>query len=362
MQTATKRVDSLDWLRGLMALSIMLYHLAHWLFSTPGSDSVLGRLGVYGVSVFFVLSGLSMTIVYNSYIKNLSTAMNFYIRRIFRIWPLLWLVVLLTLVVRQGDAVPVSYSFQTIFLNFTTLFGFINPTNYIPTGAWSIGNEMVYYALTPFIFALYNKSRKAGNIGLFVTFGMGIYFAFFGLVSTRYISSQWSSYVNPFNNLFLYYAGIALYYNFNNIKINQWVNLGILLTCVFLFTFLPYHGNGIVLVTRWPRIIFSVLSILAVFSVYKIDFTVPRFIEYPLSKLGVATYAVYLLHPVIPYFLGICISSYIAWNPILKAAVVAFTTIGLSILSYYLFEVRMIRLGKKLSNNTTYFFEPNLKK
>ena len=57
------RIESLDWLRGLMAVSIMIYHLTGGLFFTLDSSSVLGRLGVYGVSVFFVLSGLSMAVV-----------------------------------------------------------------------------------------------------------------------------------------------------------------------------------------------------------------------------------------------------------------------------------------------------------
>jgi peptidoglycan/LPS O-acetylase OafA/YrhL len=55
-QEAHPRIEALDWLRGLMAVSIMLYHLTIWYIVALDSSSVLGRLGIYGVSVFFVLS------------------------------------------------------------------------------------------------------------------------------------------------------------------------------------------------------------------------------------------------------------------------------------------------------------------
>ncbi|MFW6525104.1 acyltransferase family protein [Acinetobacter baumannii] len=91
-----KRFESLDWLRGLMAFAIMIYHLTGWTLFHPEAGSVLGNFGIYGVSIFFVLSGLSMGIVYNNYIKNFQTGLVFFVRRLFRLLPLLgfasWLI------------------------------------------------------------------------------------------------------------------------------------------------------------------------------------------------------------------------------------------------------------------------------
>jgi exopolysaccharide production protein ExoZ len=137
------RNEPLDWLRGLLAAAIMLYHLV--------ASSLLGRLGVYGVSMFFVLSGLSIALVYHRFIIDGATAGRFFVRRVFRIWPLLWLAVIAVAVARALQGREVNWS--QIALNLTTLFGFISPSDYINTGAWSIGNEMVYYALTPAIVA-----------------------------------------------------------------------------------------------------------------------------------------------------------------------------------------------------------------
>ncbi len=67
-QGFANRIESLDWLRGLMAIAIMFYHLTSWHITPLDSSSVLGRLGIYGVSVFFILSGLSMAVVYSNFI------------------------------------------------------------------------------------------------------------------------------------------------------------------------------------------------------------------------------------------------------------------------------------------------------
>ncbi|MDC4571079.1 acyltransferase family protein, partial [Acinetobacter baumannii] len=85
-----KRFESLDWLRGVMAFAIMIYHLISWEVFHPQAGNVLGNFGIYGVSIFFVLSGLSMGIVYNKYIKDFHTSIVFFVRRLFRLLPLLW--------------------------------------------------------------------------------------------------------------------------------------------------------------------------------------------------------------------------------------------------------------------------------
>ncbi|MCB0760440.1 MAG: acyltransferase family protein, partial [Flavobacteriales bacterium] len=58
------RLYNLDYLRGLAAFGIMIYHYLTWTLGKFSADDFLGRLGVYGVSVFYVLSGLTLYYVY----------------------------------------------------------------------------------------------------------------------------------------------------------------------------------------------------------------------------------------------------------------------------------------------------------
>ena len=344
----SSRIETLDWLRGLMALSIMFYHLTIWIIAPQDSSSPLGRLGVYGVSIFFVLSGLSMAIVYNKYIDSINKALKFFVRRIFRILPLMIAastLVILPEVLRSG-----KYDWWLYFINITTLFGFIEPTSYIPVGAWSIGNEMVYYALTPVIIIIYNYKKWAGNILLVICIGIGSLFAFYLMKPDMSISDQWALYVNPFNNLFLYVIGIAIYYNFKDITISPIVNIMILLIASALFCFLPYEGNQMSIVTGHGRIVFVLLSSIIVLCFYKLKVNLPGFLSNILETFGIATYGVYLVHPIVYFYVATFLNRFNIRSDELIYGMVMVLTITISVISYKLFELRMIKLGKKLTS------------
>jgi exopolysaccharide production protein ExoZ len=330
-----------------MALSIMFYHLTIWLIMPLNSTSVLGRFGVYGVSIFFVLSGLSMAIVYNSYLISIKNSFYFYIRRIFRIWPLLWVVCILTIIptiIKTG-----SFPYKSIILNFTTLFGFVKPTAYIATGSWSIGNEMVYYSLTPLIFFLYAKRKWAGNLFFYISLVIGLIFAFFILNPQQKLSDQWSNYVNPFNNLFLYIMGIFIYYNFKDVNIKPFINKFLLMIATLLFFFLPFKGDQISVLTGFGRLIYILLSFIIVLCFYKLNTNLPDFLTKILGAFGEATYGVYLIHPVIFTYVKYILGNAGLTNNIFLFFIVITLTILISIFSYKYFEVPLIKLGKRVT-------------
>ena len=61
---AANRIDSLDYLRGLAALGIMIYHMHLFTFGEVDSSTVLARVKIYDVSIFYVLSGLTLCVVH----------------------------------------------------------------------------------------------------------------------------------------------------------------------------------------------------------------------------------------------------------------------------------------------------------
>jgi peptidoglycan/LPS O-acetylase OafA/YrhL len=242
-------------------------------------------------------------------------------------------------------------SLGKIFLNLTTLFGFFSPGSYLNTGAWSIGNEMVYYAFTPIIIVAYENSIIKGNVLLLFSFFVTVIFSFFLLDPDISLSDQWLTYINPFNNLFLYVAGIAIYYNLSSVKISF---SGVLLffgIAVTVFMFYPAYGDKIAIVTGVNRLVFLFSSILLVVSFYK--FTryelVPRGVQYPLEKFGIATYGVYLLHPVVNMYAGYALSKAGLESSALLFAVVVLLTISAAIVSFNIFEKKLIKLGKRFT-------------
>ncbi|MBK9510397.1 MAG: acyltransferase [Cytophagaceae bacterium] len=134
------RLHNLDYLRGIAAFGIMIYHFSLWNFGAFPAESILGRVGIYGVSIFYVLSGLTLYHVYfHKMTLSFSSLKDFWIKRIFRIFPLLWLATILFVIIERKEL-----DFYRIFLNLTGFFGFIKWDYYLAVGSWSIGNELVF--------------------------------------------------------------------------------------------------------------------------------------------------------------------------------------------------------------------------
>ena len=238
-----------------------------------------------------------------------------------------------------------------VFLNVTTLFGFINPGAYINTGGWSIGNEMVYYALTPFLLAVYNRNCWQGNVVTIIAATIALYFGFAVLDRTQTLASQWQAYIHPLNNLVFYCGGIALFYNTRQVFLSLHVALLLMLVSILAFITWPVEGDLITIVTGLNRIGFFVITTVLVFSFYKLTAHPHRFIAQPLARLGVATYGIYLLHPIIHSFVKLFASlitlDVTPW--ITSAATVAMTIVA-AIVSYICLESPAISFGKRLTS------------
>jgi peptidoglycan/LPS O-acetylase OafA/YrhL len=344
------RVVPLDWLRGLAALSIMFYHLYSWQVAHLDAGTFLGRLGIYSVSLFFVLSGLSMAIAYENLKPGLKSAGRFLVMRVFRIWPLLWIVTIYVSI--QNHLFATTDGQIKVALNLSTLFGLFKPDQYIAVGAWSIGNEMVYYLATPILLWLYQKGRAAGNLAFAISVVVGLYFAWGLFEPNVELAKQWSTYVNPLNNFYFYVGGIAMFYNFRRIHLPQVRVFLLFLVAVVLLLFLPVKGNQIQLVTEGWRIAFSLACFLLVFSFYKWHTGQVGLLGRMFEYFGIATYGIYMIHPVIFRELTKAFSAHgflmgTRMTIVLISGCTVMLTVILALLSYYGFERKMMRFLKR---------------
>lgn len=347
-----KRIESLDYLRGLMALSVMIYHYLSWGVGTVGSEYLIGKLGIYAVSMFYILSGLSLGLVYWGRINTASDVGSFMIKRIFRIFPLFWLVLTAYLCASYAAFVLAGKPFDAdpfkVFLNYSLLFGFVDPAAYFTTGAWSIGNEMVFYALLPLVFLLSNRSTWALPIAVIASVVAGIYFAAYRLDPSDPLVGQWETYINPFNQLFLFMAGVALGVYGKHLKINSIAAIALLVLSFLAFYFYPASGDTIGIVTGTGRIVLSFSCIVFVASLY---FWNPSFKAAPAQVLGFfgsACYSIYLLHPlvakvVVPLLTKFGVSIAMGYT---AAAIV---TLAVSWIVFDYLEKPMMNLGKKVA-------------
>ncbi|RYG39732.1 MAG: hypothetical protein EOO01_28930 [Chitinophagaceae bacterium] len=178
------RLDYVDALRGLAALMVLVCHSLQVDPSLEVPSSLANKFEAckYGVQLFFVISGF--TIFYSLHNSDSNTT-NFFIRRFFRIAPLYFVAVIF-----YGWLYDIS--FTGIFLNLFFLHGF-SPEyiNRVVPGGWSIGVEMVFYCMVPFLFKKIPDFGKALMFFLItLIFSFVIFYAYRRLVpSTPFLES-----------------------------------------------------------------------------------------------------------------------------------------------------------------------------
>jgi peptidoglycan/LPS O-acetylase OafA/YrhL len=345
------RLYNLDYLRGLAAFGIMIYHYLSWTLDKFSADTFMGRLGIYGVSIFYVLSGLTLYYVYYDKMKpSKEDIVSFFKKRIFRIFPLLWLVTIIAVILTRK-----SPDFYNLFLNLTGLFGFIKWDTYFSAGVWSIGNELVFYVFFPFFILFIKKLKPLMLVLTFVLLGLYLYFAFVKLNPDLTLSEQWKNYVNPLNQVFLFLGGFLIGFFFHNTKIKNSIIFTLIILSFVAFTFYPASGDTINVVTGTNRLVFTFCCFLICFCFYKLTFKFPEFIHKPLTILGEASYSVYLLHPIVWTFTGVVtrlFSKYIFYFPVSARLILSvLLTLIISFYVYQYFEKYFMKIGRTNKNN-----------
>ncbi|MCB9014878.1 MAG: acyltransferase [Lentimicrobiaceae bacterium] len=333
------RVQSLDYLRGLAAFSIMVYHYFTWSSYKLGADTFAGRTGIYGVSVFYVLSGLTLFIVYNNSLSPQNTG-HYFVKRIFRIFPLLWLSIFVSVVLLNFKT-----NLSDLLLNLTGLFGFFAPDHYIAVASWSIGNELVFYTIFPLVIFSGRKTQFAPVLFFALAAGLALFFAYSVLATNLTLKMQWSHYLNPLNQLVLFSGGLLCGQLLAGKKVPLPYALLLLASALLLFVFYPVKGDLSALIAGNNRIIFVLLSLGITASFLMIDFKTGKIAGYVLSTLGEASYSVYLLHPLV----FLMLKKYAGFSNHKTLIYTGFAiTLLLSILVYHFYEKPFIRLGQRL--------------
>lgn len=346
MKENISRVHSLDYLRGFMACAVMSYHFSSWTFGEFDASTILGRIGLYGVSFFYILSGLTLHIVYSRSPLNLKSLKLFGLKRIFRIYPLLWLVTIISVF-----AFSVK-DFNLIFLNLTGLFGFIKPAAYIGTGVWSIGNELFFYAFVPLLIFLERRNLKLFYSALLIILVISLYFSFFLINSATPLTNQWDLYVNPLNQFFLFAGGMLIgHLGAHTINLKQTAIKSVLGLLVITFCIYPVTGDTVMLVSGWLRVLFSLICLLICLLIFNSRIEFNKLGHNVFSFLGDTSYSIYLLHPIV-FKVTETINNVIFG---LDTTVVMISSIAgtflASHLSYNLLEKPMVLVGKSLSKN-----------
>ncbi|WP_296187078.1 acyltransferase family protein [Pseudomonas sp. UBA1879] len=142
-----ERIYSLQGLRGVAVLGVVLFHMTAVEHKYSGGDILLPPwLDFFqlGVDLFFIISGFVMVIVNRGRFQNIAESKRFLFNRVSRIYPTYWLYYLLTLAVVwvQPNLVNSTHGSSNLWLSFLLL---PNDKVLLVMVAWSLLFELWFY-------------------------------------------------------------------------------------------------------------------------------------------------------------------------------------------------------------------------
>lgn len=258
----------LDGWRGIAIGLVLFAHLC------AGVSGRLGMLGAHGVQVFFVLSGYLIT---SKLIAQPIDLRRFYVRRIFRLWPVAWLylavVVFFLVIVRKPFAIEVTAClvFFRNYLSSSSSFAFGLTGHF-----WSLSIEEQFYLFWPAVLLM--TGRRA------------LWFALAGFaVDAAYVLWRWEG----------GWTLVRTEYNMHSLLIGCAMALAWQKVDGTLFRYrwiLPISAVGIALhaVLNLPLML-PTESFLIALAIGSSIVVAPRLLSWkPLTWLGLISYSIYV--------------------------------------------------------------------
>ena len=295
MKSNNQKIHSLELVRAVAALSVMLGHADY----IPVSQGIKNQITLwswlpsFGVNLFFVLSGFVIYYVHGRHLGQQCETRNYLWRRFVRIWPLYALLTIIDAFIKPlilGGEFPAmsELAASLIFLELQT-----HP---ILGVGWTLNHEAFFYLI--FAFALVFPKR--------LTIVCLVIFA--ALLTARahdasYTNELTSWIFSPYRWHFI--SGIAAAAWFGNgldlnskrlsrkFSIISYISLITLLVCLGAFT----SNQGVNYFTIANPLIISIAIIIVVTLESKFRYKIPNFLLY----VAAASYSLYLTHSTILY-------------------------------------------------------------
>jgi peptidoglycan/LPS O-acetylase OafA/YrhL len=324
------RIASVDFLRGMAAVFVVIFHVSQVAMSAYGLHSgdfgLVGSIffpfdfGAYGVQVFFVISGyvILMTL---SKIKSLS---DFAWSRFIRLYPFFWVAVIFTTLWRiffGGDRVGAGQFFANLTM-VPDLWG----SDFVDGVYWTLLVELQFYIFLALVwkFRLIDALPKICIIWL----SLSVLGKIVGLNHYGWGDFLWHSLLLPYSPYFT--LGMMAF---------QMRQLKGLNTLVMIFAMVV-----VFLTSTLARSLLIVCTICCVipFSPFRwINENIPR----PFIFLGEASYSIYLFHQAFSAHLILALRPYFS-GPLMAFIIVFSAALGLGMLMHLYVERNVISVAR----------------
>ncbi|EEY4087071.1 acyltransferase [Escherichia coli] len=347
------KVHSIQYMRGFASIFVVLYHTKWYLnevYSQKDLGSLLFNYGAFGVDLFFIISGFIICLSTERLEKH--AVFNFFIRRFFRIYPLLIICVTVYFLTIKSESSYSLYikSLIPIHSDYSAgspFYGF----NLLDT-AWTITYEIAFYAIFGLAIAFNQKYRTCISLlSIVVIFIVASYY-FNDSISTDAYTKQVN--VTPSNAFALFYSpmfldfvyGIIIYAIYKHVdfksilfnKITPWLLL--LLFSLIASQINLFYGHGPL---KWGGLSALIVFILVMYEknngIKKCN---------TLEYLGDISYSLYIVHVIILE----CIYKYDTFiftntSGFSRLFIVLSITLIISVAVHELIEKHFISIGRR---------------
>jgi peptidoglycan/LPS O-acetylase OafA/YrhL len=352
---------NLNAIRFLAAVLVMVHHIELFkeMFNLPHvfHQHSVQLMSKIGVTLFFVLSGFLIThlLILEEKLNLKINIKSFYIRRILRIWPLYYLIILLAFFILPSiDFMHLPGHDQSHWYIKLFFFTFFMPNIIHSLGAglaygtqtWSIGAEEQFYLVWPWLMKWFkNKLRLVlAVITIYIVFKTIFYWCYNWHIIFSYLHRIW--YLFPIDNM-AFGALFAVIHSNQYEKLIKFLNHQILQIFTWVLVILLI-ASGISL-GFFHHQIYSILFGVLIFNLATNPNSVVKFRSNLLDYLGKISYGLYMYHSI---FIVLSIKVLKEFN-ILNNALLYFLcfafTIFISAISYEFFEQRFIKMKLKYS-------------
>ena len=313
----SRRLDWLDALRGWAIFGVVLVHSGE-IANVTGIISKISEFGRFGVQLFFVISALTISITYESHIaqfgKSARSQLAWLIKRFFRIAPLYYLaailyplfyLVLYGISQHRLGSIP---SIPDMLANFLFVHAWVpSAINSVVPGGWSIGVEMFFYALVPFIWFIAPVPRRVIWLGLGAIVCLAITMLACKLSTGKFDSGEGDSFFGLWfpTQAPVFALGLIFYFLYGSrLRTAQSQKTAILWFGAFLayiMTFLLLWMTNLVVHFATPTVVAGsfILLILSLHGGVKTVIANKYAI-----LLGRISFSVYIFHFIVLYFIG----------------------------------------------------------
>jgi len=307
----TKRYNSLDALRGLAALMLLVFHVK----GIPNLE-ITGELGKVvsffgaGVPLFYALSAFSLMVGYHDILQSPGGLVHFYVRRVFRILPLFYTVLIFWLFIRKFYF-NTNTTFSIFSLNYLCVFGLIPGQHEgLAWASWSIGVEVLFYIVFP--LALIASRTLASSFFVFLA-TLAISTSSQETLATFKDIAPSFSYMAISTQIVFFGAGLFAYrlgeYLRNKISSVSQIKRPVCAEVIFLLGMVFVLLYWLTPIAGWagsfhlgPQMLaFAWILILSPISIYgKLKMLAIR----PLERAGKLSFSLYLLNPPVIFFMS----------------------------------------------------------